>query len=208
MSLEVIHVYEVVPQPWRNGGGRTRELWTWPSADAWWVRVSMADIEQDGPFSAFPGVDRWLALVEGAGVVLQLPGGEETLARDSDPLAFDGALAPMCRLLDGATRDLNLMSRQELGRSSMKRVRSGDERLPEASLCAVFTTEPLRLQVGDGDELHLPAWTLAASGQSVGQTWRVRSDSGSPRAWWMIFEPAGDGRQHEDFLRTPATSRV
>lgn len=192
MSLEVIHVDKVVPQPWRNGGGLTRELWAWPSAEGWWVRVSVADIEKDGPFSAFPGVDRWLASVEGAGMVLQLPGGEETVARDSAPLKFDGALAPMCRLIDGAMRDLNLMSRREFGRSSMKRVRSGDESLSEAPLCAVFTAEPLRLQVGDGDELHLPAWTLAASGQGEGQIWRVRSDSRSPRAWWMIFEPGGN----------------
>jgi uncharacterized protein len=193
MSLEVISVYDVLPQPWRNGGGRTRELWTWPSAEGWWVRISVADIEKDGPFSVFPGVDRWMAAVEGAGMVLQLPGGAETVARDSAPLTFDGALAPMCRLLDGATRDLNLMSRREFGRSSMTRVRSGDESMSEAPLCAVFTAEPLRLQVGDGDEIdeiHLPVWTLAASGQGVGQTWRVRSDSRSPRAWWMIFEPA------------------
>jgi hypothetical protein len=54
MSLEVISVYEVMPQPWRNGGGLTRELWTWPSAEGWWVRVSVADIEKDGPFSTFP----------------------------------------------------------------------------------------------------------------------------------------------------------
>jgi environmental stress-induced protein Ves len=53
-------------------------------------------------------------------MVLQLPGGEETVARDGAPLTFDGALAPMCRLLDGATRDLNLMSRRAFGRSSMK----------------------------------------------------------------------------------------
>lgn len=99
-------------------------------------------------------------------MVLQLPGGEETVARDGAPLTFDGALAPMCRLLDGATRDLNLMSRRAFGRSSMKRVRSGDERLAEAPMCAVFTAEPLRLQVGDGDAMHLPAWTLAASGQA------------------------------------------
>lgn len=52
----------------------------------------------------------------------------------------------------------------------MKRVRSGDERLAEAPMCAVFTAESLRLQVGDGDAMHLPAWTLAASGQGVGQT--------------------------------------
>jgi hypothetical protein len=49
MSLEVIHVHDVVRQPWRNGGGLTRELWTWPSAEGWWVRVSVADIREGRP---------------------------------------------------------------------------------------------------------------------------------------------------------------
>jgi environmental stress-induced protein Ves len=63
--------------PWRNGGGRTRELLAWPSAEDWQLRVSVAEIEADGPFSAFPG-----------------------------------EAAPGCRLIDGPTRDLNLMLRR------------------------------------------------------------------------------------------------
>ncbi|MFG5407966.1 HutD family protein [Piscinibacter sakaiensis] len=39
-------------QPWRNGGGHTRELWTWPADGPWQARLSVADIAADGPFSA------------------------------------------------------------------------------------------------------------------------------------------------------------
>ena len=38
----------VAPQPWRNGGGRTRELLAWPDAQAWSVRISLAEIEAEG----------------------------------------------------------------------------------------------------------------------------------------------------------------
>jgi uncharacterized protein len=98
--------------PWRNGGGRTRELLAWPSAADWQVRVSVAEVAADGPFSAYPGVDRWFAVIEGAGVVLALPTGERRVRAGDAPLAFPGEAAPGCRLIDGPTRDLNLMLRR------------------------------------------------------------------------------------------------
>jgi len=107
--MQRIEADRIPATPWRNGGGRTRELYTWPAGADWQLRISLADIEQDGPFSAFPGVQRHFAVLQGAGVRLQLPEGERLLRAGDAPLAFDGAAAPGCRLLDGATRDLNLM---------------------------------------------------------------------------------------------------
>jgi uncharacterized protein len=107
--------------PWRNGGGRTRELLAWPRAEDWQVRVSVAEIAADGPFSAFPGMDRAFAVLDGAGVVLSLPGGDIHLGPRDRAVHFDGAAAPMCRLVDGPTRDLNLMVRSGFGRALMQR---------------------------------------------------------------------------------------
>lgn len=107
--------------PWRNGGGRTRELLAWPTAGDWLVRVSVAEIEASGPFSAFAGIDRCFAVLEGAGVELALPGATVRL-RPGDPAAcFAGESAPACDLLAGPTRDLNLMVRRDAGRASMQR---------------------------------------------------------------------------------------
>ena len=109
--VRTVRLDSVAAQPWRNGGGRTRELLAWPSADAWSLRISVAEIERDGPFSAFPGVQRWFAVIEGAGVLLSFDGAERSCRRGDAPLAFDGGEAPGCHLLDGPTRDLNLMAR-------------------------------------------------------------------------------------------------
>ena len=98
--------------PWRNGGGTTRELLAWPAAEDWQVRVSVAEIAADGPFSPYPGIDRWFAVLDGHGVVLTLPQGERVLRPGDAPLAFAGEAAPACRLIDGPTRDLNLMLRR------------------------------------------------------------------------------------------------
>jgi uncharacterized protein len=107
--------------PWRNGGGRTRELLCWPGAGDWQVRVSVAEIEADGPFSAFEGIDRCFAVLSGAGVVLALPRGEVRLHAGDDALAFPGEAAPLCRLVGGPTTDLNLMTRRRAGSGSMRR---------------------------------------------------------------------------------------
>jgi hypothetical protein len=113
-------------RPWRNGGGRTRELLAWPRADDWQLRVSVAEIEADGPFSPYPGVDRWFTVLEGAGVILSMPQGDVTLHRGAAPIAFAGEAAPRCRLIDGPTRDLNLMRRRGAAPSRWRGVYADD----------------------------------------------------------------------------------
>jgi uncharacterized protein len=119
--MNVVHLADCPFVPWRNGGGRTRELLAWPSALDWLLRVSVAEIEADGPFSAFDGIERCFAVLGGAGVVLSLPQGEVRLTPRDGALSFAGEAAPMCRLIDGPTRDLNLMARRGAGRASMQR---------------------------------------------------------------------------------------
>ncbi|MGI4861299.1 MAG: HutD/Ves family protein [Janthinobacterium lividum] len=123
---------------WKNGGGTTSEIAVWPRAasfDAFVWRVSVAEIAQDGAFSDFPGVDRTIVLLSGAG--MDLEGGPAALARQPAsaacastldprlpttnrhvlrtpyvPLSFDGGIAWHARLADGPTHDFNLMVRR------------------------------------------------------------------------------------------------
>ena len=69
-SWQVVSLGDVEPKPWRNGGGVTRELLAWPAADEWRLRLSIADIERNGPFSFYPAAERWFAVMEGRGVML------------------------------------------------------------------------------------------------------------------------------------------
>ena len=64
--------------PWKNGGGTTRELLSWPPGVAdWHWRISVAQVETEGPFSRFDGVQRWFAVLDGEGVELALGQGPE-----------------------------------------------------------------------------------------------------------------------------------
>lgn len=111
-GVNIVRLQDVASQPWKNGGGVTRELLAWPSADDWAIRVSVADIECDGVFSAFRGIDRYFAVLDGNGVRLD---GVADVRIGDKPVHFDGALAPHCRLIDGPTRDLNVMIRRNAG---------------------------------------------------------------------------------------------
>ena len=183
MTLHTVLLDTVPDQPWRNGGGSTRELLAWPTPADWALRISVATIAASGPFSAYPGIERWFAVVQGEGVALRWPQRRTLLTVDSDPVRFEGASPPGCQLLDGATQDLNLMVRHDAGSGAMLGA-SGDEWHSSAALRAVFTMAPATLQIDDTDATPLAAGTLAWSGQAARQRWRLRSD-GPHRAWWL-----------------------
>jgi environmental stress-induced protein Ves len=192
VTPHVVCCDDVAPQAWRNGGGRTRELLAWPQTAEWHCRVSVADIEGDGPFSAIPGVDRWFAVVEGAGVLLQLPDGEHRLDRHSAALHFTGEVAPHCQLLSGPTRDLNLMGARGRGRASMQRALPEVPWIDRANLRALFSADPVTLRRGGADALVVAPFTLVWAEDSAAGSWSIAAMGDDPRAWWMSFTIGSD----------------
>ena len=187
--IHTVQLDKVADQPWRNGGGSTRELLAWPSVADWRLRISVATIAQGGPFSAFPGVERWFAVVQGEGVVLRLANRRVMLTTGSDPVRFEGAAAPGCDLLDGTTQDLNLMVRHDAGKGAMQRAAAGEEWVSPAALRAVFTMTPATLQIDDADAATLPAGTLAWSDNAAHQRWRLLTDGTDAHAWTLQLKP-------------------
>jgi uncharacterized protein len=185
----LIEVDGIEAQPWKNGGGSTRELYRWPLSDAWQLRVSLAEIERDGPFSSFPGVRRWFAVVEGQGVALRFENGEKRVTTSSDPVSFDGIEAPDCALISGPTRDLNLMLRAADG--LMQRARYGVPWTAVGPQCGIFTMKPGVWSCG-GLLVDMPPRSLLWMESSPTASQLFKADSaGSPLAWWMAFTPAG-----------------
>jgi len=101
------------------------------TADFSW-RVSVAEIAEDGPFSAFPGVDRQILLLAGPGVRLQAaettppptPPIDHLLNEPLVPFAFAGETAIAASLLGGPSQDLNVMTRRGVMRAEVEVARS------------------------------------------------------------------------------------
>lgn len=98
-------------QPWRNGGGSTREIFRSGDGDQHAeLRLSLARIESDGPFSEFPGLQRQQLLVSGAGLSLEFTAGHSLrLDRPHARARYAGTPPPTARLLDGPVDVLNLI---------------------------------------------------------------------------------------------------
>ncbi len=124
MSVERFDLRAIVAQPWKNGAGVTRQIAVSPAdagvADFDW-RISVAEVERDSPFSAFPGVDRCIVLVRGVGMHLKSAGGEVDHRLDEPlaPFRFPGDMPLEATLIGGACSDFNVMTRRGVWRSEV-----------------------------------------------------------------------------------------
>lgn len=178
----VVRLVDIAATPWRNGGGVTRELAMWPDAGDWAWRMSVADVDKSGPFSKFDGIERWFAVLEGAGVQLDVAGVPHRVTAADAPLFFDGAATTGCELIDGKTRDFNLMVRRGAESSRMVRVEGRfSETLHAMKTIAVYAHRSGATVLFDEEVLQLEPASLA---------WRTVTGSAAVRvaaqgALWM-----------------------
>jgi len=141
--------------PWKNGGGETAEIAAFPEGanmDDFGCRISMASVATDGPFSAFPGVDRTLTIVEGNGIDLTVGNAPPVrLTAGSPPHSFPGDAPAFARLIDGPVLDLNVMTRRGKFSHRVERVTAPAEIEASGVVCArgMVTVEGRVLEARD-----------------------------------------------------------
>lgn len=115
MRSQHLPAYEYRRERWKNQLGWTREIHRHPEADSPWDwRVSIAEVDQDGPFSTFPGCDRELVLLHGNGMDLHFEDGEVVALRPPHGcLRFSGERPLRATLPDGPTHDFNVIWRRD-----------------------------------------------------------------------------------------------
>jgi environmental stress-induced protein Ves len=113
VTMQVLRSEQHRRMPWRNGGGVTYEVASSPAgtelADFDW-RISIAEVEAGGPFSAFPDIDRTIILIEGEWMALTVDGRRHRFGI-RDPFSFDGGSETLCEV-PSRSRDLNVMTRR------------------------------------------------------------------------------------------------
>ena len=145
-TTTLIRGADLVAAPWKNGGGVTREVAAFPQGaglDAFVWRVSIADVAQAGPFSRFAGIDRTLVLLSGAGMLLDEKVETSTtntlaLTQPLDIARFAGEAQIDARLVDGATRDFNLMVRRGAAVGETEVWRGATQRSLSADVVLLF----------------------------------------------------------------------
>ncbi|WP_045730800.1 HutD family protein [Pseudarthrobacter chlorophenolicus] len=120
--MQIIRFAELKAKPWRNGGGTTREILSGPAdqpadapagrPDSWGWRISLADVTKAGDFSAFPGCERVLTVVEGDLLLLSVDGSERPVEKYR-PFRFDGGAPTIAALPTGDIRNLNVITRSD-----------------------------------------------------------------------------------------------
>jgi hypothetical protein len=162
MTSSIIRAGDCLPQPWKNGMGVTREIARFP-ADAdnehfvW--RVSVAEVNSAAQFSAFPGIDRHIALLDGDGFTMTLDRAREhRLHTPFEPFAFAGEAHVDVSLVGGPTRDFNLMVRRAEAQGSVAVRREPGSHATDATSVLVYV-------------LRGTAWTAAGLLQT-GDAWR------------------------------------
>ncbi|WP_192954844.1 HutD/Ves family protein [Gallaecimonas mangrovi] len=183
MSVTFCLLEQSAVQPWKNGGGLTRQLLAFPE-DNWALRVSVADINVAGPFSVFSGVQRNFVLLSGQSITLTGAGKSQQLTPKSPPLSFDGADNAYCQLEAGSVQALNFMVKSAAGVGSMQRVTANQPWQGSFTWRAVFSVNGGLLQAG-GERLKLPAMSLAWSLDSGAIPWHFGSDG---EAFWLGFQ--------------------
>ena len=104
---------------WKNGRGSTTEFFIFPQESSvqennflW--RASSARVEEKGPFSIFTGYHRYLAILEGQGLILQFEDRKEII-RGNVILKFLGGEKVESSLIDGPVVDFNFIVDEKLG---------------------------------------------------------------------------------------------
>lgn len=149
--------------PWKNGGGETIEISVFPegaSLSEFDWRVSMATVASDGPFSAFPGIDRTLSILEGNGMTLLIDGRDPArLTQADEPLAFPADVATSASLIDGTIVDLNVMTRRGKLTHRVRRLALEGERslTSDAATAMLFCHRGAVTLEGDGQTMVLSA---------------------------------------------------
>jgi environmental stress-induced protein Ves len=115
MTITHLPASDYLTMPWKNGTGSTDEICLLPAGatrDKFDIRVSRAAISAPGVFSSFPGVERTITLIEGAGLALEFDDHAVQLGI-GQPHMFDSGLTPVGVPTAGAVRVVNVMAARD-----------------------------------------------------------------------------------------------
>jgi environmental stress-induced protein Ves len=120
-----INVSNVPSVAWKNGGGSTKEIATFPlnaDLDDFVWRVSVAEIKQPSAYSLFPQIDRTQVLISGLSLTLRNQTGLTNRLLAYQPFSFAGEQDWLVEP-EGECQMLNVMTSRADAVSELKLIR-------------------------------------------------------------------------------------
>ena len=155
--------------PWANGRGTTIEMLRETGADGGLLlRLSMASVVEDGPFSIFPGVERNLTVISGPG--FDLVGKTRITASPLHPVAFPGDLPMAATGVTFPSDDFNVMTARTLPLPDVRVMEGGVVAPPAGGFLAIFAlaaTQVAGSPLGKHDLLITHEKTRLAGGPCI-----------------------------------------
>lgn len=159
MKLFTQAMYKTLP--WKNGGGVTTELFVTPQGLEFNLRLSMARIDKDGPFSLYAGYDRHLLILEGSGIDINVNVTNRRLSLGSEAFFFPGEAFVSSALLSGPVTDFNVMIKRDWGKATVKTLRTYQHVACSNDYLYIFDFKNMELrELSNGEE-------CAASADSI-----------------------------------------
>lgn len=177
MDFELLDLNETPKIPWRNGAGLMREIAIEPrgaAPDAMDWKFSWAETTKDSPFSAFPGIDRSIVLLRGAGLRLRFADEAMNVSFDDPlrPFSFQGEARIQAELIDGPVENLSILLSRDRYWTSVTWVDTGDDVPAADTLLILCMTGSVRVSRADQAPINLRAqqgalWRKGASGLRI-----------------------------------------
>lgn len=138
--------------PWKNGGGTTLQLYVDQAPPDYNLRLSVASVAQDGPFSVFSGYERTLLILKGQGCVLHSDHQAIELTPESPPQVFQGEEIIHCTLKAGEIYDFNVMIKRNWGKAQTRRASNETYRNRSNSSYVYEIDNEFLIQLEEGEE--------------------------------------------------------
>ncbi|MCW7536748.1 HutD family protein [Aquabacterium sp. A7-Y] len=174
MPFELFDLNEIPKVPWKNGAGLMRQIAVEPRGAGYesldW-HLAWAETTKNSPFSSFPGIDRSIVLLRGAGLRLTFLEDMTTVHFNDPktPVFFKGEAKLHAEPIDGPTENLSILLRRDRFWSSATWVDKGNDLPPADAVFVLCMTGAVRLVGGDSPPLVLHAqqaalWRKGADG--------------------------------------------
>ncbi|MCW7536833.1 HutD family protein [Aquabacterium sp. A7-Y] len=162
MPFELFDLHDIPKVPWKNGAGLMREITVEPRGAGlesldW--KLSWAETTKSSPFSAFPGIDRSIVLLRGAGLRLTFLEDRTTVHFNDPhrPVFFKGEAGVNAELIDGPTENLSILLRRDRFWTSVSWVDQETDLPPADAVFVLCMRGPVRLVSAESPPLILQA---------------------------------------------------